>query len=163
MQAAPAGKYTCGIISARGILSLSISSDLVRRHGVGTPFHQKRKDIGMRFIAVIKGPENGVQPTPGLIDAMNQFFEEKTKAGVFVEGNGLRPTSEGARVKIKGRDVRVIDGPFTETKEVIGGYLVIEVASNDEAIAFAKQFMDLHVEHLPGWDGECEVRQFNAS
>jgi hypothetical protein len=117
----------------------------------------------MRYIAVIKGPEKGVKPTPDLMDAMNKFFEEQTKAGVFIEGNGLRPTSEGTRVKIKGRDLRVIDGPFTETKEVIGGYLIIDAASNEEAVAFAKQFMDLHIEHFPGWDGECEVRQLATS
>jgi hypothetical protein len=116
----------------------------------------------MRHIVVIKGPESGMKPTPGLIQAMDKFFEEHSKTGVFVEGNGLRPTAEGTRVKIKGRDLRVIDGPFTETKEVIGGYLVIDVASNADAIAFAKRFMELHIEHFPGWDGECEVRQFDA-
>ncbi len=116
----------------------------------------------MRYIAIIKGPESGMKPTPGLTQAMDKFFAEKTKTGAFVEGNGLRPTSEATRIKIKGRDLRVVDGPFTETKEVIGGYLVIDVASNEEAVEFARQFMELHIEHFPGWDGECEVRQFDA-
>jgi hypothetical protein len=141
---------------------LSIPGDVVRRQDAGT-IHPNREDSSMRYIVIIKGPEKGIKPTAGLMDAMNKFFDEQTKAGVYVEGNGLRPTSEGTRVRIKGRDLRVIDGPFTETKEVIGGYLVIDAASNSDAVTFAKQFMDLHIEHFPGWDGECEVRQLATS
>jgi hypothetical protein len=112
----------------------------------------------MKYMMIIKGPELTEPPPQGLIDAINTFGGEAKDAGVFVEWGGLESTSKGSRVSIsKGRLV-VTDGPFTETKEVIGGYAVYNVASKEEAMDWARRFMDLHVKHWPKWEGQLEVR-----
>jgi hypothetical protein len=72
---------------------------------------------------------------------------------------GLGPTSQGARVRLAGGRVTVTDGPFAETKEVIGGYAQFELKSKEEAIQSAVRFMELHKKHWPGWQGETEIRQ----
>lgn len=112
----------------------------------------------MRFMMVVKGPENAGMPPQALFDAIDALIAEQQKSGVLVDAGGLKPTAEGARVRIAGKRVKVIDGPFTEAKEVIGGYSIVNAASREEAIEMARQFMALHIELWPGWEGECEVR-----
>jgi len=104
----------------------------------------------MRFMAIVKPGkdyEAGRRPSPGLMAAMGKLNEESTRAGIFVTGGGLLPSSQGHRLSMTGGKVRVIDGPFTETKEVIGGFAILNYASHDEAIAGARRVMQIHAEH----------------
>ena len=92
------------------------------------------------------------------MDAMGTFVGESMKNGIVLDTAGLKPTADGARVRLANRKMQVTDGPFTESKEIIGGYALVEAKSTAEAIDFAKQFMELHRVHWPEFDGECEVR-----
>lgn len=113
----------------------------------------------MRFMMLVKHPETGEDPPQALIDAIGGFGEEAAKAGVLVESGGLGPSGLGAQVRLTGGKVTVLDGPFAEAKELVGGYAVYEVPSKQEAIEWARRFMELHREHWAGWDGETEVRE----
>lgn len=109
----------------------------------------------MRFMVIVpagNGSEEGVLPDEGLISAMQRYNEELVKAGVMLAGEGLHPTSKGARVKFEGGRRTVIDGPFTEAKELIAGFWLIDVKSKDEAIEWVKR---------APFDGgvEIEIRQ----
>ena len=94
----------------------------------------------------------------GLMDAMGEFVAEGFKSGLLKDTAGLKPTSDGLRVRSSGGKLKVTDGPFTEAKEVVGGYAIVEVKSKEEAREVARQFMELHRVHWPAFDGECEVR-----
>jgi hypothetical protein len=91
--------------------------------------------------------------------AIAKLAEEATKAGVLVDTAGLFPSAMGARVRLAAGTLAVTDGPFLETKELIGGYAVFDVNSKQEAIGWASRFMQLHQHHWPGWEGEAEIRQ----
>jgi hypothetical protein len=93
------------------------------------------------------------------MEAIAKLGEEAAKAGVFVEMGGLLPTAMGARLRLSGGKLTVTDGPFSEAKEVIGGYAVYSVNTKQEAIEWATRFMNLHKQHWPGWEGETELRQ----
>ena len=97
-----------------------------------------------------------------LNDAMGEFVTENMKRGILLDTAGLRPTAEGTRVRSSGGKLKVTDGPFTETKEIVGGYAIIEAGSTKEAVDLAKQFMELHRVHWPQFEGACEVRQIDA-
>jgi hypothetical protein len=116
----------------------------------------------MRYMMFIKHTQDygNVQPPAGLYEEMGKFIEETTKSGNFVGGAGLQPTSAGTRVKLKGGKITVVDGPFTESKEIVGGYAIIDAKSRDEALGLARRFMELHQKHWPTFEGECEVRPF---
>src|SRR5436190_23984800 len=113
----------------------------------------------MRFMMIVKHGENQGIPPQELMDAIAKLAEEQTKAGTMLGSGGLRPTAEGARVRLSGGKVTATDGPFTEAKEVIGGYAQFELKSKKEAVDAAVRFMELHKQHWPGWEGETEVRQ----
>ena len=115
----------------------------------------------MRFISMVKSNEaNLSRPPKALLEAMDQLIQEMSKAGcTMVEGVGLHPTSAGARVRLADGKITVTDGPFTEAKEVVGGFAIFEVGSKAEMLKWAARFMDLHKKHMPGWNGECELRQ----
>ena len=121
----------------------------------------------MRFITMIKGDEQyeaGVPPSPELTAAIGKHTEEMMKAGVVVEIGGLLPSSKGARIRVAGGKLNVIDGPFAEAKELIGGYAIVEVKSKAEAVELGKRFMKLHSDVLgPSYQGECEVRQLHEA
>jgi hypothetical protein len=93
-----------------------------------------------------------------LMDAMGKFVEEGFKSGMLKDTAGLKPTSEGFRVRLSKKQLKVTDGPFTESKEVVGGYAMVEVPSREEALKVARDFMELHRVHWPTFEGECEVR-----
>jgi hypothetical protein len=93
------------------------------------------------------------------MDAMAILSEEAVKNGTMLGSGGLAPTAQSTRVRLSAGKVSVIDGPFTEAKEVIGGYAQFELNSKQEAIEGAVRFMELHRKHWPGWEGETEVRQ----
>ena len=113
----------------------------------------------MRFMTMVKGHDAAGPPPQALIDAIGKLGEEATKAGKLIEMGGLYPTAAGARVRLSGGKITVTDGPFTEAKEVVGGYAVFEVKSKQEVIEDTVRFMELHKKHWPGWEGETEVRQ----
>jgi len=114
----------------------------------------------MKYLMFIKHSESYQgQPIPqGLLDAMGEFVTESFKSGILKDTGGLKPTSEGFRVRSSKNQLKVTDGPFTEAKEVVGGYALVEVPSRDEALKVARQFMELHRVHWPAFEGECEVR-----
>jgi hypothetical protein len=116
----------------------------------------------MRYMMFIKHTEDyrNAEVPASLYEEMGKFIEETTKSGNFVAGAGLQPSSSGARVKLKSGKITVVDGPFVETKEIVGGYAIMDAKSRDEALALARRFMELHLKHWPTFEGECEVRPF---
>jgi len=113
----------------------------------------------MRFMTLVKSAENSGPPPPKLMEAIAKLSEEASKGGTMLEAGGLAPTAMSNRVRLSKGKITVIDGPFAETKEVIGGYAVFEVKSKQEIIDATVLFMELHREHWPGWEGETEIRQ----
>jgi hypothetical protein len=103
-----------------------------------------------------KDTEAGVMPEEKLFAEMADYHEELAKAGVLIDGSGLKPTSKGARVKFSGSQRTWIDGPFTESKEVIAGYTLIQVKSREEGLKWARRFPNPAVD---GKDGEIEIRE----
>ena len=113
----------------------------------------------MRFMMIVKASkdsEAGVMPSEELLAKMGKYNEELMKAGVLLDLSGLQPSSKGARIRISGDKRTVIDGPFTESKELIAGYWIIQVKSREEAIEWAKRVPAPH----EGQEGEIEIRQF---
>ena len=113
----------------------------------------------MRFMMIVKHAENQGLPPKELIDAIDKLGAEGTQNGTMVGGGGLKPTELGARVRLSAGRVTVIDGPFTEAKEIIGGYAQFELKSKEEAVQVAVHFMELHKKYWPAWQGETEIRQ----
>lgn len=113
----------------------------------------------MKFMVMVKSTENAGPPPAELMAGIAKLGEEAAKVGVMVETGGLYPSAMGARVRLNGGKINITDGPFTEAKEVIGGYAVYEVKSKQEAIEWTRRFMELHREHWDGWEGESEIRQ----
>ena len=114
----------------------------------------------MRFLSMVRIKENsGMVPSEKLMSDMGKLIEEMTKAGVLLSTAGLRPTSEGVRVRLSRGKVSTVDGPFAETKEVIGGYAILEAKSMKEAIALTERFLEVHADE---WDVECEVRPLDG-
>lgn len=113
----------------------------------------------MRYLTFVKGPEIPMdQVPPAMFEVMEKYTEEQAKKGVFISGGGLAPSAQSFRVAIRGGKLVVTDGPFTESKEVIGGWAFVSHGSHEEALASAKEFMELHINNWPGWEGICEVR-----
>lgn len=111
----------------------------------------------MRFLSMVRIRENtGQQPNERLMNEMGKLIDELTKSGVLLDTAGLRPTSEGVRVKLSGGRTSVVDGPFTESKEVVGGYAVLNADSMKEAIELTRRFLVVHGDE---WELDCEVRQ----
>jgi len=113
----------------------------------------------MRFMFIVKSAHSG-PPTPELIEAMQKLADREIKAGRMLDNGGLMPVSTGAQVRLIDGKLSVIDGPFVEAKEVIGGYAIFELPGKEEALASAKEFMQLHKDLMPGWEGTCELRAF---
>jgi hypothetical protein len=111
----------------------------------------------MRFMYIVVSADNG-PPTPALMEAMHKLADREIKAGRMLDSGGLMPLSTGAQVRIKDGQLSVVDGPFVEAKEVIGGYAIFELPGKEEATAAAVEFMQLHKDHMPGWEGTCELR-----
>ena len=115
----------------------------------------------MRFLSMIRIDETtGQVPSEQLMADMGKLIEELTRTGELVSTAGLRPTSEGVRVRLhRGGKLSVVDGPFTETKEVVGGYAILEAQSKAEAVELTRRFLKVHG---TDWDVECEVRQLDG-
>ena len=116
----------------------------------------------MLFMMIVKADpsyEAGGPPNPALLAAVGKLSEEMTKAGVLLQSGGLLPSSKGARVRASGGKMTVTDGPFAETKELIGGFAILKAASKEEAIQQGKRFMQLHIDVLgQAYEGRLEVR-----
>ena len=113
----------------------------------------------MRFMMIVKHRENQGPPPKELMDAIQKIAQDAAQAGTMVGSGGLAPTAKGARIRLSGGQLTVSDGPFTEAKEVVGGYAQFDLSSKEEAVQSAVRFMELHKKHWPGWEGETEVRQ----
>jgi len=112
----------------------------------------------MRFMFIVKGnadSEAGRMPEESMFAAMADYHEALAKAGALVDASGLQPTSKGARIKYSGGKQTVIDGPFTESKEIVAGYTIIQTNSREEAMDWARRFPA----PMPGGEGEIEIRQ----
>jgi hypothetical protein len=116
----------------------------------------------MRVMVIVKASqasEDGPLPTQEEFRAMGAFNDELTRAGILVYADGLQPSRKGKRVQFTGGGTRVIDGPFTETKELVAGFWIWDVASMDEAVAWARRCPC----PMPGGQGELEIRAFNTA
>ncbi len=113
----------------------------------------------MRFMMLVKSAENAGPPPMEMMDAIAKMNAEGQQSGKMVASGGLSPTAASTRVRVSRGNLNVIDGPFTETKEVVGGYAIMEFATKAEAVDSARQFMELHRKFWPGWEGETEIRQ----
>jgi hypothetical protein len=114
-------------------------------------------------MTIVKAAEPFGTPPPALLEAIGKLAGEAIKAGVFVETAGLAPTSEGVRVRLSGGKISTTDGPFTEAKEVVGGYAIFDVGTKAEVLEWTQRFMELHRKHWPDWQGETEVREMIVS
>lgn len=126
------------------------------------PTFQLRGGKTMRFLCFVKADketEAGVMPDEKALSAMGTFMEQVIKADVLLGGEGLQPTSKGARVHYSGAKRTVTDGPFTEAKELVAGFALIQVNSKAEAIEWSKRFLAVDVEARAGRDSACEIRQ----
>ena len=112
----------------------------------------------MRFMVIVKADKNseaGVLPSTELLAQMGRYNEELAKAGVLIAGEGLQPSSKGARVRFSGDKRTVVDGPFAETKELVAGFWILQVRSKEEAIEWVKRAPN----PFPGTESEVEIRQ----
>ena len=119
----------------------------------------------MRYLMMVKGDENfraSGPPPKALMDAIGELSVEAAKTGKIVSMGGLQHTSKGALIRLDNGKVSVKDGPFTETKEVIGGFTIMELPSKEAAVEEAQKFMELHRKLWAGWSGECEIREMFA-
>ena len=112
----------------------------------------------MKFMTIVKTRETNVQPSSELIDRINKLAEDATKRGAFGGMGGLGPSALGARARLSKGKITVTDGPFTEAKEVIGGYAIYDVPSKKEAIEWTRRFLEAHIGLWPQ-ELEVEVRQ----
>jgi hypothetical protein len=114
----------------------------------------------LRFLSMIRVDENSGQvPSEELMHDMGKLIEEMTSEGSLIRTAGLRPTAEGVRVRLRSGKLSTVDGPFAETKEVIGGFAILEAGSMREAIELTRRFLRIHGDT---WDIECEVRQLDG-
>ena len=113
----------------------------------------------MRFMMLVKSTENSGPPPKELMDAIAKLGEEATKEGSMIESGGLAPAAMSTRVRLAQGKITAIDGPFAETRELVGGYAVIDFKSKQEAVESTLRFMELHRKYWPGWEGETEIRQ----
>ena len=107
----------------------------------------------MRFLSIYKSVETGLPPSPDEIERMGRLIEEGMKAGYLLGVEGCLPSAKGARVRLDKGKVTVVDGPFTESKEVVGGFAILQAASKAEAMEHVRKFL------FVAGDGECELRE----
>lgn len=117
----------------------------------------------MRFIYVITSSAEPAAPTPALLEAMHTMATREIAAGRMLDDGGLTPLAMGARITCARGKVAVIDGPFAETKEVIAGFAVFEAEDREAGLALGAEFMQLHADHMPGWEGVMEMREIAGS
>ncbi len=114
----------------------------------------------MKYLTFIRHPESIRQspPPPGFMDAMGQFVQKSRASGALVDTGGLLPSKDGVRLRLADGKLTVTDGPFAETKEIIGGWAILKADTKEEVVRIATEFMELHRKFWPGFEGESEVR-----
>lgn len=112
----------------------------------------------MKFMTMVKASEAQGFPPKELMEAIAELGMKEAQEGSLVLTGGLGPSAASARVKVTSGEITVHDGPFIESKELVGGFAIFEVDSKEEAVEKALAFMELHRKHWPGWEGETEVR-----
>jgi hypothetical protein len=114
----------------------------------------------MKYLSFIRHSESYREqtPPPALMQAMGEFIERARKTGALVDTGGLLPSKDGLRIRLDGGKITVTDGPFSESKEIIGGWAILQAETKEEARRFSVEFVELHRKHWPGFDCECEVR-----
>ncbi len=114
----------------------------------------------MRYLSFVRSSEKfrNVQPPAAMMEAMGKLIEKFTKEGALVDTGGLAPSRAGFRMRLANGKLSTIDGPFSESKEVIGGWAILEADSKAEILRLTTEFMELHRKHWPEFEGECEVR-----
>lgn len=113
----------------------------------------------MQFMTMLKMREDAGAPPPDFFEAMGSYIAAVAARGKLITTGGLLPSSAGAEVRATAGRIVVTHGPFTEATELVGGYAVFEADSREEAIDMAREFVQLHVDNWPGWEGSSEVRQ----
>lgn len=116
----------------------------------------------MRYIVFVKMAEDVGDAPQELQEAMGAALQQAFADGVMLDAGGLWPTAQSTEIRLSGGEIITTDGPFTEAKEVTGGYSIIEVRSPEEALANARQVIELHKAHWPGWEGSVEVRRISG-
>ncbi|HEY4305552.1 MAG TPA: YciI family protein [Gemmatimonadaceae bacterium] len=116
----------------------------------------------MKYMMLIKHTDDyrGIKPPQALMDAMGEFVGEYIKKGKFLEGAGLKASHRGKRIRLHNGDLTVIDGPFAETKELVGGFAIMDLENDEEALVVGTRFMEMHQLHWPEFEGESEIRPF---
>jgi hypothetical protein len=114
----------------------------------------------MKYLTFIRHPESYREagPPPALLEAMGRFVQKTREDGSLVDTGGLLPSKEGFRIRLSKGIISMTDGPFSETKEVIGGWAILQADSKAEALRISQEFMELHRRHWPQFEGEAEVR-----
>lgn len=114
----------------------------------------------MKYLAFIRHAESyrDAGPPPALLDAMGQFVQKSLQDGSLVDTGGLLASKDGFRIRLAKGVISMTDGPFSEAKEVIGGWAILKADSKVEAVRIAREFMELHRKHWPQFEGEAEVR-----
>ena len=142
---------------------MEIYKEVGRPDAVAKRFHLEKMSgshgiahTRMILVKATKDSEAGVRPTEELFAAMADYHEQLVKAGVLLDASGLQPSSKGWRVKYSGGKRTIVDGPFTEAKELVAGYTMIQVKSREEALEWSRRFPNPAIE---GGDCEIEVRQ----
>ena len=113
----------------------------------------------MRYMVFVKMPEDVGSPPPELVQAMGAALEEAFENGSMIDAGGLSPTAQSTEIRLAGGEITTTDGPYAEAKEVAGGYSIIEVRSEEEAVANARRVLEIHRDFWPGWEGSVEVRR----
>lgn len=119
----------------------------------------------MKYLSFIRSSEKyrDAQPPAALMEAMSKFIEKTTKEGALVETAGLAPSRDGFRMRLANGKLTTTDGPFTESKEIIGGWAILKADSKPEILRLTTDFMELHRKYWPEFEGECEVRPIEFS
>jgi hypothetical protein len=114
----------------------------------------------MRFMMLVKhaGQSCGAPPKE-FMEQLGKLTEDASQSGAMLGGGGLAPVEQSTRIRLDNGNIRIMDGPFAETKEFVGGFAQFEFRSKEDAVAATKKFMELHRDYWPGWEGETEIRQ----
>jgi hypothetical protein len=129
--------------------------------GKASPVSPPAGENTMRYMTFVKSSlgSQHLMPPPALMHAIAELGMEAGAAGVFVEMGGLMPIERGGSVAVRKGAVHTTDGPYAEAREVVGGWAVYDVPTREDAMHWARKFMQLHATHWPEWEGECEVRE----
>jgi hypothetical protein len=148
------------VLGALGNISFGACRLPLTTFGYGQTTRLRRQENPMKYLTFIRHSESyrDAGPPPALLDAMGRFVQKSLQDGSLVDTGGLLPTKDGFRIRLSKGTISMTDGPFSETKEVIGGWAIIKADSRAEALRIAQEFMELHRKHWPEFEGEAEVR-----